>query len=80
MAFGESVESIVAFAHFSEVTADGVGNVGSGHSSVFVNFGDVELNAGVVFGADQFAAGAAFSGVESLVQEVRHFFVKVFKF
>jgi len=62
--FSQPVDGVIGFTHSPEVTADGVGDVGASDSAGFVNFGDVELDAGVVFDSDESAGGGAFSWVE----------------
>merc|ERR1712176_39673 len=60
----QSVNSIIRFAHSSQISANGVSDIVAGNSTSFVNVGDVDLNGGVVFDSDESAGGGAFSWVE----------------
>ena len=62
--FGQSVDTIIGFAHTTDLPANSIGLVGASHSSRgLINIGDIDLNRGVIFGSDDTIAGRAVKSV-----------------
>lgn len=58
----QSVQRVISFTSGSDVTAQGVGGVGTGNgSSLLVDVGNVDLNRGVVLGLDDSVRSRALS-------------------
>ena len=56
------VEGIIGITLLTESTAESVSDVGTSHLSLFVDFGNVDLNRSVIFGDDQSVGGRALAG------------------
>ncbi|KAI6769520.1 hypothetical protein HG530_004149 [Fusarium avenaceum] len=63
VALGQSVEGVVALAHGSDETAEGVDVVlALDSTAVLVNLGDGDLDRAVILGLDDAVGGAALAG------------------
>jgi hypothetical protein len=77
VALGQSVEGVVALAHGSDETAEGVDVVlALDGTTVLVNLGNGDLDRAVILGLDDAVGGAALAGdvkVHNLAAVVLHF-------
>ena len=75
MFFRQPINSIIALTHPSQITADSISDVRASDPAGFVNFSYVDLDRGVVFDADEFAGGGAFSLFD--IEFAVHFFYRL---
>lgn len=56
------VEGIIRVTLLTEGTAESVGDVGTGHLALLIDFGNVDLDRSVILGDDQSVGGRALAG------------------